>query len=233
MPSRLHRTDLIVSFTVQSYIHTLIISLTKSDLLEICDSENATDAINAEQQLVEANEDFEEDFELMMGNTEHNSDENNEPSDVTDSEDNLESGSDLESPADQKQDDSDVKNNKSNSKKRKIDDDTVGAKSKKMKAQKDNDASDILSNDDNDSDLLSNDDIMSEEDEEKHRETKHGEWQDIYGRLRDKDGTVIQVSLLLICALNIDKLHIKTSICARKPTRNIFHQLSEQNLKAA
>lgn len=173
----------------------LLIFLTKLDLLEICDSENATEAINAEQQLAEANEDFEEDFELMTGSGKTASEEN------TELQETIESSSDLELLSDEEESDSDVEINKLDTKKRKLDDNIEACKSKKLKTQMNDEP------DDSCSDSVSDDDISADENSEVHSDdeneedeeesSQQGKWEDIYGRLRDKDGSVVQVSHLL------------------------------------
>ncbi|XP_044257980.1 nucleolar MIF4G domain-containing protein 1 [Tribolium madens] len=134
-------------------------------LLEVCDPENLKNTALAEQQLVEVNNEFEEDLVLMTENTKNPTDDllNSSEDEIEDEEDFSESDT-AEIPV---------------SKKRKIEEiDEIDRK----KSQKNGEESDW------------GEESFEEEEtseEETPQETNDGTWEDIYGRLRSKDGSVV------------------------------------------
>lgn len=148
------------------------------DLLEVCDSENIADVINSEQQLVEAADGFEEDIELITGSSvtqKHESSEDEEDSEEElDEEDVQESGDDLEMSDESSSEEEEIP-------KRKRKNDREGENdNKKLKVEETSVKDDHIEGESEDDDL--GDD-----------ERDDGSWQDIYGRRRAKDGSLIEV----------------------------------------
>nr|XP_022910395.1 nucleolar MIF4G domain-containing protein 1 homolog isoform X2 [Onthophagus taurus] len=144
-------------------------------LLEICDGE-MKNAISAEQQFKEANDDFEEDFELMTGKKIKKQKVKKDDFDnFSDLEDDLQdSEDDLDDLQDSKDDLDDLQDSEDD-----LDD---------FEASLDDlqDSKDDLQ----DSEDKNLDDIDEINDDEENK-SKIGTWEDIYGRLRSKDGSIL------------------------------------------
>lgn len=232
-----------------------------TDLLEVCDSEHMKDAVEAEKELLNANDDFDEDFALMTGSkikskskiNQNNQDtsENNEE-EFDDENDGLDDFEDLLNEDDESdldlgeeeeyedineedlqedyssdeadlkfksginkkditESDNDVEHGDSDgseqlvNKKRKKSNGNVNKSKKKVKFADDSSDEDTEELEDNsDADVLTDnsdeDNLDSENKEEisksKSKMNPDGTWEDIYGRLRGKDGSVITVSQL-------------------------------------
>lgn len=220
--------------------------------MEVCDSEKISEAVNAEKQLLEASDGFEEDFDLMMGkskNLRKDSDESDSESDFDSEDEEMESDFDSENEEMRSdfENDSDVLggdlNGKNVSEGGESEEDVVGEKDKrkvqknlkkvegkgkktitnkqkdlsdsedekveksvqtKDKKRRNLEKSDTSAKDENKKKKMKleedvddfDDEETSEEDEDKSDSsvTKDGTWEDIYGRLRGEDGSVIEVS---------------------------------------
>lgn len=170
-------------------------------LLEVCDSDNIKSVVSAEQHLSEINNEFEEDFELMTSKTENSA--RNEKSDDEDvleydfqqsklnqdddefdlckddghsdlyqDESNLESDTDCS--------DLDTKSSLT-LKKRKLNDKSNKGAEKRPKTKVEDDSLDDEDVDEQDEDFL-------------EKEAVSEEWEDIYGRIRNADGSIKIVS---------------------------------------
>lgn len=199
-------------------------------LLEVCDSEKMSSAVATEQELNDVNNEFEEDFTLMTGQSNKNkvddydnqdvsdeeqmnsgSEEQEEESDYVDDQDEYES--DSESSDDEKLETKPVENEKKISKKlylnkNNVPEDNSATKTKKRKGSIDStiknkktkltDGDYISTDDEHDSFDEDEGSEFDSEHESKNKDApemnEEGTWEDIYGRLRTKDGTVISVS---------------------------------------
>lgn len=178
-------------------------------MLEVCDPENLKTTALAEQQMAEANDEFEEDLVLMTQkssktqNTEDDfisSEEDNLTDDFEESEDD---SSIDESPKSKKRkrenEEDDAGDNFLNSDED-IDDfeeseeDSITDESPKSKKN------DNKGNDKKESKKLNSDDEFSADDSDENKDledesseetNEDGTWEDIYGRLRAKDGSVV------------------------------------------
>lgn len=200
--------------------------------------------VTAEQEFGAANDDFEEDFALMTGdyrkpikqvNHDDDSDNNN-------TEDSLTGNSESEAEPDNDgagKDDFDLESDgeavEETSGKRKTKPKEPTNK-KKMKVVEEfasdsgddslSSAGDIeedFSGDDNDAE-----NIEDGEDTENKEGDNGGTWEDIYGRIRDKDGSIVVVSTLEI---SIDYSDAMEYLILRTMKPNIFHQQFELNWK--
>lgn len=171
---------IIVPISIQWSIRKFF--LTISDLLEICDSENASEAINAEQQLTEANDAFEKDFEMVTGERKEKN-KIEESSSERDLECDYDGSLALESDTET---DSDTK---PSTKKRKTAQDKDSNNKKHEPERCIEDSDDSVEAFDDEEQINS----KNEDDKNKKEDSMQGTWEDIYGRLRDKDGAIIQV----------------------------------------
>lgn len=151
--------------------------------------------------MAEANEDFEEDFELMTGN------KNNDAKKSSKVRETLDSNSDVESLSEEEEDvydeyDSDVENSELIGKKRKHDGNVIDtSKSKKLKTQTHDESDDNFSDLVSDEELSEDENSVEQSESDDNEEEKEHKWEDIYGRLRDKDGAVVQVNYLITYSL--------------------------------
>lgn len=157
-------------------------------MLEVCDSENMKAAVAAEQQLTEVNDDFEEDFALMTGK----SLKKTKPNDFdVDMEDDIHSNEESNASADNDDDEDD--NLVENEIEEEMDfgniesDDEIASQNHKNKRKYSD--SDEEKDDDGDETDSSYGNV-----EDGKKQIKDEVWEDIYGRLRGKDGEVITVN---------------------------------------
>ncbi|KAF5287461.1 hypothetical protein FQA39_LY04089 [Lamprigera yunnana] len=185
-------------------------------LLEVCDSENLKAAVAAEQQFSAANENFEEDFELMVGKKEKQ--KQKEKSKSSD-----ESDMDLE---DDFSDDDDMCDDGSN-----VENEEMSDASE--------DVSDVNEETTEDGTDRS-EEITDAIGDEKLNNLEKNTWEDIYGRLRAKDGTVIPsksdkyvppaARAKLEAGSSEDKVHSEKLKRLERQLKGLLNRLAESNM---
>ena len=161
-------------------------------MLELCDPGNVDEAVMAEQNLNDIDEEFDEDFALATETDDSkkfvkkskieqivdHKGKQDVDDELTDFEGNEFDRSDVDS-------DGDVSTN------------NVGVKKKKSRLNLPGNDIHSFSDDSSDQDSDGNDDESDNGsgDEVRDNENVEGVWEDIYGRLRTSDGSVIQVNL--------------------------------------
>lgn len=136
-------------------------------LLEMCDSGNMKAAVAAEQQFIETNEDFEEDFALMTGKN----------------------GNNLEDDLNETFSEEEEEQEELTPKRKRIDDLNSDKNEEDHKEEDDdNFSNNSFSNDEVNLDS----DLESDASNKMESEVQEETWEDIYGRLRNKDGAIIK-----------------------------------------
>lgn len=184
-------------------------------MLEVCEPENISHVVAAEQQLTEVNDEFDEDLDLIAGsNSKKDSSEESE-NHSSDDESEMSEDDDLE----EENDESSEEEEDSESPKRKKQ--QLSKANKKQKTPTD--------------DEMSEDDFVNEsaDEEEKTDET----WTDIYGRLRRKDGTIIEEEsekyippAVRAAIQSDDKKTTEKLLRLKKQLKGFINRLAESNM---
>lgn len=154
------------------------------DILEMCDPENMSKVVSAEQQLAEGNDGFDEDLNLITGTGQKQKNRVQE-SDDEDLEENQDKFSDLDFVDEEEEED--AENEFSEDDDMSEEEEEIGLKRKKSQNDaKENKKQKICRE--------NSDEEMEESDDDRKNENTDGTWTDIYGRLRGKDGSVIEES---------------------------------------
>ncbi|XP_031353457.1 nucleolar MIF4G domain-containing protein 1 isoform X1 [Photinus pyralis] len=136
-------------------------------LLEVCDSSNMQAAVAAEQQFTEVNDDFDEDFQLMANKTKSQMTRDTSESEEDDA--TMSDGGDNSEEEDQAMSDD-------------VDDEEEDVEAMSDGSDDKEEEFDLESGDPKSMDM---------EESEQQEEGKSDTWEDIYGRLRGKDGEIV------------------------------------------
>ncbi|KAI4456503.1 cell cycle control protein cwf22-related [Holotrichia oblita] len=209
-------------------------------ILEVCDSENMKGIVNAEQEINDSGSEFGEDFALMTNQplkdarsneqdeeqSTRDSDENNENF-SGDSDDDLDENHEFQNESSESEasdiDMSDDERSRKN--KRKIEDETSSLKKQK-----------IMSEDSGSSES----EIEEEKVDDNVGTDKMDTWEDIYGRLRAKDGAVISdnsnkyippaIRAKMESDCSEDKKRIEKLNRLKKQIKGLLNRLAEANM---
>ncbi|RZB40187.1 nucleolar MIF4G domain-containing protein 1 [Asbolus verrucosus] len=212
-------------------------SFSVDDLLEVCDSENLKSSALAEQQLTEINDEFEEDLALMTENVDDvNVDSDDSEINSQDFEEASSSDDELNSSDEscENMEESDIQ-----IKKRPIETERINLKRRKLNSES-SDSGD-LSDQDNES-VQSNETLSNHEEnnhDERIKNNKDGTWEDIYGRLRAADGSIINESSqkyippavrLSMEGSSVNKVRDQKLERLRKQLKGLLNRLAESNM---
>ncbi|KAK4873571.1 hypothetical protein RN001_012931 [Aquatica leii] len=217
-------------------------------LLEVCDSKNLEAAVAAEQQFSAVNDDFAEDLELMTGKTKKEKKENPVLDDSEESDNNM--NEDLSSNEDMDDDDSieedDVDVNPMSDEESattKDDDVDVNAMSDEESATTEDDDVDVNAMSDDESVTTGDHDQDHTDDDEPNQEQeKEGDetWEDIYGRTRGKDGSVLPanenkyvppaIRAKMEAASSDDKARSEKLKRLQRQLKGLLNRLAESNM---